>query len=89
MAASEGSGCGELRASHADRERVIGLLKTAFVQGMLAKDEFDQRVGQAFAARTHAELTAPRRRYPRRYPGRADRGPAAMRARPGPGPDDN
>jgi hypothetical protein len=41
-----------------DREQVIGLLKAAFVQGMLAKDEFDQRVGQAFAALTQAELTA-------------------------------
>ena len=47
-----------LRASHADREQVIGTLKAAFVQGMLAKDEFDLRVGQAFAARTHAELAA-------------------------------
>jgi len=37
---------------------VIGTLKAAFVQGMLAKDEFDQRVGQAFAARTHADLAA-------------------------------
>jgi hypothetical protein len=35
---------------------VIGTLKAAFVQGMLDKDEFDQRVGQAFAARTHADL---------------------------------
>jgi hypothetical protein len=41
-----------------DREQVIGLLKAAFIQGMLAKDEFDQRVGQAFAALTKAELTA-------------------------------
>ena len=41
-----------------DREQVIGLLKAAFIQGMLAKDEFDQRVGQAFAAPTQAELTA-------------------------------
>ena len=48
----------DLRASHADREQVIGTLKAAFVQGMLAKDEFDQRVGQAFASRTHAELAA-------------------------------
>jgi hypothetical protein len=47
-----------LRASHADRERVIGTLKAAFVQGRLTKDEFDLRVGQAFAARTHAELAA-------------------------------
>ena len=47
---------GHLRATHADREQVIGTLKTAFVQGMLAKDEFDLRVGQTLASRTHAEL---------------------------------
>ena len=54
--APEGRSHGDLRASHADRERVIGILKAAFVQGMLAKDEFDLRVGQAFASRTNAEL---------------------------------
>jgi hypothetical protein len=43
---------GRLRAAHADREQVIGTLKAAFVQGMLAKDEFDARVGQALASRT-------------------------------------
>ena len=58
IAAAEGRGRGELRASHADREQVISTLKAAFVQGMLAKDEFDQRAGQAFASRTHAELAA-------------------------------
>jgi Domain of unknown function (DUF1707) len=47
-----------LRASHADRERVIDLLKAAFVQGRLTKDELDQRVGQTFASRTYAELAA-------------------------------
>jgi hypothetical protein len=52
------AGRGDLRASHADREQVIGILKAAFVQGMLAKDEFDLRVGQALASRTFAELTA-------------------------------
>ena len=45
-----------LRASHADREQVVDVLKVAFVQGRLTKDEFDLRVGQAFAARTYAEL---------------------------------
>ena len=49
---------GQLRASHADREQVIGTLKAAFVQGRLVKDEFDLRVGQALAPRTHAELAA-------------------------------
>jgi Domain of unknown function (DUF1707) len=58
IAAAEGQRRSELRASHADRERVIEVLKAAFVQGRLAKDEFDLRVGQAFAARTHAELAA-------------------------------
>ena len=56
--AAGGRGRGELRASHADREQVVSTLKAAFVQGMLAKDEFDQRVGRAFASRTHAELAA-------------------------------
>ena len=50
------AGRGDLRASHADRDQVIGVLKAAFVQGMLAKDEFDLRVGQAFASRTYADL---------------------------------
>ena len=49
---------GHLRASHADREQVIGVLKTAFVQGRLAKDELEIRVGQALASRTYAELAA-------------------------------
>jgi len=51
-------GRGHLRASHADREQVIGTLKAAFVQGLLAKDEFDLRVGQTLAARTYADLAA-------------------------------
>ena len=54
--AAGAAGRGHLRASHADREQVIGTLKAAFVQGMLAKDEFGQRVSQTFAARTYAEL---------------------------------
>jgi hypothetical protein len=47
-----------MRASDADREQVIDALKAAFVQGRLAQDEFDARVGQAFASRTYAELAA-------------------------------
>ena len=46
------------RASRADRDRVIDLLKAAFVQGRLDKDEFDARIGQALASRTCAELAA-------------------------------
>ena len=51
-----GRGC--LRASNADRDRVIEMLKSAFVQGRLTKDEFEDRVGQTLAARNHAELAA-------------------------------
>jgi hypothetical protein len=37
---------------------VIGILKAAFVHGRLTKDELDTRAGQAFTARTYAELAA-------------------------------
>lgn len=47
---------GSLRASHADREQVIGTLKAAFVQGRLNEDELDARAGQVYASRTYAEL---------------------------------
>ena len=54
--AAGAGGRGHLRASHADREQVVGTLKAAFVQGRLDRDEFDVRVGQALASRTYAEL---------------------------------
>jgi Domain of unknown function (DUF1707) len=57
MAAAAG-GRGRLRASRADREHVVDVLKAAFVQGLLTKDEFDMRVGQTLASRTYAELAA-------------------------------
>ena len=47
-----------LRAGRADRECVIETLKAAFVQGRLDTGELDDRVGQAFASRTYAELAA-------------------------------
>ena len=49
---------GQLRTSHADREQAVDVLKAAFVQGRLTKDEFDLRVGQVFASRTYADLNA-------------------------------
>jgi hypothetical protein len=54
--AAAAAGHGRLRASRADRERVIELLKVAFVQGRLTQDELDTRVGQALASRTYADL---------------------------------
>jgi hypothetical protein len=56
--AAGGGGCSHLRASHADRDQVIEVLKAAFVQGRLAKDEFDLRVGQVLASRSYADLDA-------------------------------
>jgi hypothetical protein len=53
---SAGGGRGRLRASDADRERAIDTLKAAYVYGLVTKQEFDARVGQTLAARTHAEL---------------------------------
>ena len=56
VAAAAGRGRGDLRASHADREQVIGTLKTAFVQGRLTEDELGARADQVYASRTYAEL---------------------------------
>ena len=47
-----------LRASDSDRERVLDILKTAFVQGRLTKEELDLRVGKTLGSRTWGELTA-------------------------------
>jgi hypothetical protein len=51
-----GAGHGRLRASHTDRDGVVGTLKSAYVLGFVTKDEFDARVSQTLAARTYAEL---------------------------------
>jgi hypothetical protein len=56
--AVEGRRDGHLRASHADREQVIGILKAAFVQGRLTEDELDARVDQVYASRAYAERRA-------------------------------
>jgi hypothetical protein len=47
-----------LRASHADREHAIDVLKNGFAEGRLTKEEYDVRAGRAFAARTVGDLTA-------------------------------
>ncbi len=81
--AAAAAGRGHLRASHVDREHVIETLKAAFVQGRLAKDEFDARVGQTFASRTYAELAALTADLPIGLAGaRPLRKPARAQARP-------
>ena len=57
-AAVESRSRGDLRASHADREQVIGTLKTAFVEGRLTEDERDARAAQVSASRCHADLAS-------------------------------
>lgn len=49
-------GGGGLRASRADREQVVEVLKAAFVEGRLDRDEFGLRAGRALVSRTCAEL---------------------------------
>jgi hypothetical protein len=48
----------ELRASDADREQTAELLRRAAGDGRLTVDELDDRLAEAFAARTRAELEA-------------------------------
>ena len=73
--------CGHLRASDADREQAIDVLKNAFVQGRLVKDEFEARIGQAFVSRTYADLASVTAgltgAQPLRKPARAQVGKAA------------
>src|SRR6266516_5835632 len=47
-----------LRASHADRDRVIELLTVAAGDGRLTAEELDERIEVAFSARTYGELAA-------------------------------
>jgi Domain of unknown function (DUF1707) len=69
------------RASHADRERVIDRLKAAFVQGRLARDEFDARIGQALVSRTYPDLAAVTADLPAELIGAAARRPPARARR--------
>jgi hypothetical protein len=49
-------GTGHLRASDADRERAAEVLKAAFVDGRLPKDDYDARLHHAYTAPTRADL---------------------------------
>ena len=72
----EAAAWARLRTSDADRERAIEVLKVAFVQGCLTKDELDTRAGLALVSKTYAELTAATANIPAR--------PAVPRPRPMP-----
>ncbi|WP_230993302.1 DUF1707 SHOCT-like domain-containing protein [Streptomyces endocoffeicus] len=45
-----------MRASDAERERIAEVLREAVAEGRLDMEEFDERLGAAYAARTHGEL---------------------------------
>jgi Domain of unknown function (DUF1707) len=49
---------GDLRVSDAERDLAVSELSRAFQAGRLTTEEFQERSGQAFAARTGSELTA-------------------------------
>jgi hypothetical protein len=51
-------GSARFLASDADRERVVDILKTAFVHDTLTRDELTLRTGRALTARTYADLAA-------------------------------
>lgn len=46
-----------VRASDADREKIVERLRTAMNEGRLNLAEFDDRVQQVYAARTYGELS--------------------------------
>jgi hypothetical protein len=57
MVESGGSGgSGGLRASDADRERVVEVLRESFAQGRLTPEEFHERVDLGYGAKTIADL---------------------------------
>lgn len=78
---------GYLRASDADRERVAEILRRAAGDGRLTLEELDERLDQAYAAKTYAELEPVTRDLPgtERAPVRAQApaGPARPGGEPG------
>jgi hypothetical protein len=55
---SEPGASGELRASDADRDRVIDVLRAAAGDGRLTAEEFDERLEAALSSRTLGQLAA-------------------------------
>lgn len=47
---------GNLRASTADRERAVDVIKAAFSEGRLTREEFEERTARAYRSLTYAEL---------------------------------
>jgi hypothetical protein len=49
-------GYGHMRASDAERERAVDVLKAAFTEGRLSQDEYTDRVGQVQVSKTYGDL---------------------------------
>jgi Domain of unknown function (DUF1707) len=79
-----------IRASDADRERVIARLHDHFAEGRLTRDELDERITAALNAKTFGDLRAPMADLPEPEPAlaqartlqRAAAGPVFVRRGP-------
>jgi hypothetical protein len=71
-----------MRASDADRDAVLSDLSEHFQAGRLTSEEFDERAGQALAARTWGELRDLLRDLPTTLPGPRVPATASPAARP-------
>ncbi len=47
-----------MRAASADRDRTMDILKAAFSEGRLTREEFDDRASRVLAAKTYGDLSA-------------------------------
>lgn len=55
---TDASGYARVRMSDADRERAVDVLREAFAEGRLTREEHAERVERAYGSRTYAELAA-------------------------------
>jgi hypothetical protein len=61
-------GYGQMRASDRDRDSANALLQTAYAEGRLTKDEYDDRSGQLLRSQTYAQLQALTADLPGHFP---------------------
>jgi hypothetical protein len=70
----------QMRAADTDRDQTAELLRRAAAEGRISFDELDERIGQAYAAKTFADLEALTRDLP--GPGVRTPAPVAPRYQP-------
>lgn len=70
----------QMRASNAERERVVAILQQAGVDGRLTIDEVDERVAAAYAAKYRNELPALTEDLPADEPAATQRAPRPVLA---------